>query len=72
MPKKEFKRTIDNSWTFASANTKGYTHCFHSYPAMMIPQVAGRLIREFKPPISHLLEPIQEYIEKNKKDEDNE
>jgi len=35
---------IDESWDFRNANTKAYTHCFHSYPAMMIPQVAGRLI----------------------------
>jgi len=31
-------------WDFRSANTKEYTHCFHIYPAMMIPQIARRLI----------------------------
>jgi len=37
----------DNTWDFRTANTKPYTHCFHSYPAMMIPQVAGRVLDEF-------------------------
>ncbi|MGA2297210.1 MAG: DNA methyltransferase [FCB group bacterium] len=41
------KRLIDNSWNYETANTKGYTHCYHSYPAMMIPQVARRLIQEY-------------------------
>lgn len=43
------KRVIDNSWSFVGADTKEYTHCYHSYPAMMIPQIARRLIEEFKP-----------------------
>lgn len=34
----------DTSWDFKSANTKLLTHCFHSYPAMMIPQIAARII----------------------------
>ncbi|MFQ6118862.1 MAG: DNA methyltransferase [Methanosarcinales archaeon] len=38
------KKYLDESWDFRGANTKIYTHCFHSYPARMIPQVAGRLI----------------------------
>jgi tRNA G10 N-methylase Trm11 len=37
-------KEIDESWDFRNANTKEYTHCFHSYPAMMIPQVARRII----------------------------
>lgn len=41
------KRYRDESWNFRTANTKQYTHCFHPYPAMMIPQVAGRIIEEF-------------------------
>lgn len=40
-------KKIDDSWDFRGANTKEYTHCFHIYPAMMIPQVARRLIKEF-------------------------
>lgn len=34
----------DASWDFREADTKRHTHCFHSYPAMMIPQVAGRIL----------------------------
>lgn len=37
---------IDHTWDFAGAKTKYYTHGIHSYPAMMIPQVAERLISE--------------------------
>ena len=44
-----YKREIDHSWDFKDANTKDYTHCYHTYPAMMIPQVARRLINNFKP-----------------------
>ncbi len=39
-------KKIDHSWDFAKANTKYYTHGIHTYPAMMIPQVAKRLIKE--------------------------
>jgi len=38
------KRRIDYSWDFNGAKTKPYTHGFHTYPAMFIPQVARRLI----------------------------
>lgn len=41
------KKYRDGTWDFLTANTKQYTHCFHSYPAMMIPQVAGRILDEF-------------------------
>lgn len=40
-------RYRDESWDYRTANTKQLTHCFHRYPAMMIPQVAGRLIDMF-------------------------
>ena len=40
-------KTIDESWDFKKSNTKEYTHCFHSYPAMMIPQVARRIIESY-------------------------
>ncbi len=42
-------RLVDNRWTFRDADTKQYTHCYHTYPAMMIPQVARTLIEEYKP-----------------------
>lgn len=32
-------------WDFRNENTKEFTHCFHIYPAMMIPQVARGLIK---------------------------
>jgi site-specific DNA-methyltransferase (cytosine-N4-specific) len=38
---------LDIKWDFRGANTKTYTHCFHSYPAIMIPQVAAELIDRF-------------------------
>jgi len=41
------KKYIDESWDFEDANTKTLTHCFHNYPAMMIPQVAARLIEKY-------------------------
>jgi DNA modification methylase len=40
-------RSLDESWDFRNSNTKEYTHCFHSYPAMMIPQVARRILEKF-------------------------
>jgi len=42
------KKYRDGSWDFKNAPTKLYTHIFHSYPAMMIPQVAGRILEEFR------------------------
>ncbi|MCX6800845.1 MAG: DNA adenine methylase [Candidatus Diapherotrites archaeon] len=39
-------KTINHTWDFSGANTKYYTHGIHSYPAMMIPQVAHRIIEE--------------------------
>jgi len=41
------QKYIDYSWDFKKDNTKEFTHCFHSYPAMMIPQVARRLIDKY-------------------------
>jgi len=47
----------DKSWDFRGANTKEITHCFHSYPAMMIPQVAGRILDEFASGANLLFDP---------------
>ncbi len=44
-----FERTFDDWWSFKTADTKEYTHCYHSYPAIMIPQVARALIKEYSP-----------------------
>lgn len=34
-------------WTFNGASTREITHCYHDYPARMIPQVAGKLLDMF-------------------------
>jgi len=35
----------ENFWDFKNENTKEFSHGYHSYPAMMIPQVARTLMR---------------------------
>lgn len=42
-------RKIDDYWSFKTADTKEFTHCYHTYPAMMIPQVARKLIEDYAP-----------------------
>ena len=37
----------DFSWDFRHSNTKTFTHCYHNYPAMMIPQVAERILAKY-------------------------
>lgn len=44
-----YKRRIDVSWDYRNADTKEFTHGYHPYPAMMIPQIARRLLNEYKP-----------------------
>jgi len=56
MIKTKFKNR-DNSWDFKNAYTKQHVHCFHSYPAMMIPQVAGRILDEFAKKAKLLFDP---------------
>lgn len=48
---------IDPTWDFRNSDTKTYTHCFHSYPAMMIPQVAGLLIERYGKKAKQLFDP---------------
>jgi DNA modification methylase len=45
-------------WDYATADTKSHTHCYHVYPAMMIPQVARRLIRLYGRAGGMLLDPF--------------
>ncbi len=52
-----FAKHKDESWDFRSSPTKEYTHCFHNYPAMMIPQVARRLLERYGRPGGWLLDP---------------
>lgn len=48
----------DSAWDFATANTKEFTHCFHSYPAMMIPQVARKLLNLYGRDSTTLIDPF--------------
>jgi len=41
------KRTRDTTWDFLGENSKVSIHGIHTYPAMMIPQIAKRLIEEY-------------------------
>ncbi len=41
------KKIRDPAWDFRTANTKQHVHIFHTYPAMMIPQVAGKILDDF-------------------------
>lgn len=48
-------------WDFGNADTKEWTHGYHSYPAMMIPQVARSLIalvQQHQPGIRSLFDPF--------------
>lgn len=51
-------KRFDPSWNYAEDNTRAYTHPIHPYPAMMIPQVAGRLIDMFARPKAVVLDPF--------------
>lgn len=46
---KRYNRIFDDKWSFWDADTKEYTHGYHSYPAMMIPQICRALISEYRP-----------------------
>ncbi|MDE3269777.1 MAG: DNA methyltransferase [Pseudomonadota bacterium] len=47
----------DCAWDFRTADTKEFTHCFHAYPAMMIPQIARELLRRYGQKGGWLLDP---------------
>lgn len=40
------KRDLED-WTFNGVYTRTLTHCYHDYPARMIPQIAGKLLDRF-------------------------
>lgn len=46
------------NWDFKEAETKQLTHGFHTYPAMMIPQIARRLIYLYGKNAKTLLDPF--------------
>ncbi|RKU38283.1 DNA methyltransferase [Candidatus Poribacteria bacterium] len=47
----------DETWDLQNADTKEYTHCFHAYPAMMIPQIARKLLKAYGTEGGWLLDP---------------
>ena len=51
-------KRYDPSWNYSEDNTRAYTHAIHPYPAMMIPQVAGRLIDMYAKPKAVMLDPV--------------
>lgn len=51
-------KKYDSTWNYAEDNTRAYTHPIHPYPAMMIPQVAGRLIDSYAKPKAVVLDPF--------------
>ena len=53
---KEQENFVD--WDFKEADTKQYTHCIHTYPAMMIPQIARRLIYLYGQGAKTLIDPF--------------
>ncbi len=44
---KSFSNEKASDWTFNGATTRELTHCYHDYPARMIPQVARKLLDLF-------------------------
>ncbi len=48
----------DKTWDFRKAFTKCSNHGFHTYPAMMIPQVARKLIEMYGKDKEVLLDPF--------------
>jgi len=43
------QRETKDDWTFNGASTRTLTHCYHDYPARMIPQIAAKLLTLFGP-----------------------
>ena len=50
-------KDLHDDWTFNGASTRDLTHCYHDYPARMIPQVAGKLLDSFGVSAKHLFDP---------------
>jgi|SRR3989344_3551453 len=46
------------SWDFKEADVKEFTHCMHTYPAVMIPQIARRLIHLYGKNAKNILDPF--------------
>ncbi len=46
-----------DDWTFNGASTRELTHCYHDYPARMIPQIASKLLDRFGKNANLLFDP---------------
>src|SRR3989344_4426845 len=52
------EQELFTNWDFKKADTKEFTHGCHTYPAMMIPQIARRLIYLYGKNAKTLLDPF--------------
>ncbi|MDW8300674.1 MAG: DNA methyltransferase [Anaerolineae bacterium] len=57
LPLFDISNLSEEDWTFSGAPTRTLTHCYHDYPARMIPQVAARLLERFAPQPAILFDP---------------
>jgi len=48
----------DHSWDFKTSNTKNGNHGYHTYPAMIIPSVAKRIIEDYGKKSRYLCDPF--------------
>lgn len=48
---------LEDDWTFNGASTRDFTHCYHDYPARMIPQVVRKLLELFGQDAKILFDP---------------
>ncbi len=51
------EQTNTDDWTFNKANTRELSHCYHDYPARMIPQIARKLLDLFGRDANFLFDP---------------
>lgn len=48
---------VSEDWTFQGTQTREGTHCYHDYPARMIPQIARRLLEKYGERAQTLFDP---------------
>ena len=58
LTRKKGQKYLDTTWDFRKGSTKSSNHGFHTYPAMMIPQVARRLMETYGGNASTVLDPF--------------
>lgn len=54
---KEDELVEKDDWTFNGHSTRELTHCYHDYPARMIPQIARKLLENFADNAQLLFDP---------------